>query len=335
MSLSYSDPPTVFVTGGAGYVGSHACKALALAGFHPVTFDNLATGNRWAIGWGPLEFGDILDSSRLTAACKQHRPVAILHFAGSALVGESMVAPSVYYRNNVVGTHNLLEAARLLDIKLIIFSSTCATYGVPDRVPITDDAPQRPINPYGASKLMAERMLEDYDKAYGMRYATLRYFNAAGADPSGEIGECRTVETHLIPLMLDSVLGVRPPFCVLGTDYPTPDGTAIRDYIHVSDLADAHVLALRHLLAGNPSISCNLGTGVGYSVLDVLAAARSVIGREVPYTFGPRRQGDPPILVARADRASSKLGLSMARSTSIEQIIADAWSWHRRELRPG
>jgi len=321
------------VTGGAGYVGSHACKALALAGFRPITFDNLSTGNRWAVAWGPLELGDILDKGRLTEVCLKYRPVAVLHFAASALVGESVVAPAIYYENNVIGTYNLLEVARQCGIELVVFSSTCATYGIPEHVPIRDDAPQQPINPYGASKLMAERILADYDRAYGMRYATLRYFNAAGADPGGEIGECRAVETHLIPLMLESVLDKRPPLCINGADYPTPDGTTIRDYIHVSDLADAHVSALRYLLAGNPSISCNLGTGVGYSVLNVLTAARSVIGRDVPHTFGPRRSGDPPVLVADAKRASVQLGLSMARSASIEQIISDAWSWHCRDVR--
>jgi UDP-arabinose 4-epimerase len=323
---------TVLVTGGAGYVGSHTCKALALAGFEPVSYDNFVSGNRWAVRWGPLEFGDILDGGRLAEVCKKHRPVAVLHFAASALVSESMVAPALYYRNNVGGALNLLEVARLHDVKVFVFSSTCATYGIPDQVPISDDAPQRPVNPYGATKLMVERMLADYEMAYDIRYAALRYFNAAGADPNGELGECRPVETHLIPLMLDAVLGRRPPLRILGTDYPTPDGTAIRDYIHVTDLATAHVAALTYLLARNTSVVCNLGTGVGYSVRDVIAAARSVTRREVPYSLGPRRIGDPPELVARAARALDVLGVSMPHSRDINQIIADAWSWHRRGI---
>lgn len=322
----------ILVTGGAGYVGSHACKALALAGFAPVTYDNLLSGNRWAVRWGPLEFGDILDTVRLADVCKTHRPIAIMHFAASALVGESMVAPSVYYRNNVVGTFNLLEAARLFDIPTFVFSSTCATYGIPDEIPIPDDAPQRPVSPYGASKLMVERMLADYAMAYDVRYAALRYFNAAGADTDGEIGECRAVETHLIPLMLDAILGRRPPLRILGTDYPTPDGTAIRDYIHVVDLANAHVAALRHLTETGSSIACNLGTGVGCSVFDVMTAARRVTGRDVPHTLGPRRPGDPSSLVARPQRATEVLGVSLPHSTDISQIISDAWAWHQRGL---
>ena len=322
----------ILVTGGAGYVGSHTCKALALAGFDPVTYDNLLSGNRWAVRWGPLEFGDIRDTARLNEVCKAHRPIAIMHFAASALVGESMAAPSIYYRNNVVGTFNLLEAARLHDIGTFVFSSTCATYGIPDEIPIPDDAPQRPVNPYGASKLMVERMLADYAMAYDLRYAALRYFNAAGADPDGEIGECRTVETHLIPLMLDAVLGRRPPLRILGTDYPTPDGTAVRDYIHVVDLANAHVAALRHLTRTESSIACNLGTGVGCSVRDVMEAARQVTGQDVPHTLGPRRPGDPSILVARPQRAAEVLGVSLPHSTDISQIIGDAWNWHRRGM---
>jgi UDP-glucose-4-epimerase GalE len=326
---------TILVTGGAGYIGSHACKALAMAGYEPVTYDNLVSGNRWAIRWGPLEFGDILDPSRLAEVCKKYRPLAIIHFAASALVGESMTAPALYYRNNVTGTFNLLEAARMHDIHNFVFSSTCATYGMPDVIPIPDDAPQRPVNPYGASKLMVERMLADYDNAYGTRYATLRYFNAAGADPDGEIGESREVETHLVPLMLDAILGKRPPLRVLGTDYPTPDGTAIRDYIHVADLATAHIKALQHLLEKQTSFSCNLGSSVGYSVREMMTAARTVTGRDVPHTLGPRRPGDPPMLVAQPQRATELLGLTMPHSVDIHRIVADAWSWHIRGLAMG
>ena len=318
----------VLVTGGAGYVGSHACKALARTGYIPVTFDNLASGNRWAVRWGPLELGDILDVSRLNEVCKKYRPVAIMHFAASALVGESMREPALYYRNNVAGALGLLDVARLHEITSFVFSSTCAIYGIPDEVPIREDAPQRPINPYGASKRMVERILADYAMAYGIRYAALRYFNAAGADPDGDIGECRELETHLIPLVLDAVLGRRPPLCILGADYPTPDGTAIRDFIHVADLAEAHVTALRHLLAGGASIECNLGTGIGHSVREVISAAQSVTGRDVPHVVGPRRPGDPPELVAHPQRALDVLRLTLRHSADIAQIIGDAWSWH-------
>jgi len=253
-----------------------------------------------------------------------------MHFAACALVGESMTAPSLYYRTNVVGSLNLLEAARLLDIHNFVFSSTCATYGIPDEVPIPEESPQRPINPYGASKLMIERMLVDYEMAYGIRHATLRYFNAAGADPDGEIGETRLTETHLIPLMLDAILGRRPPLQIFGTDYPTLDGTAVRDYIHVADLATAHLKALEYLLREQKSVACNLGTGVGYSVQQVINAAHAVTGHEVPHSFAPRRSGDPFMLVAQSRRAAEVLGLEMPNSMDIKRIIADAWAWHSR-----
>lgn len=318
----------ILVTGGAGYIGSHVCKALAGAGFVPVTYDNLSIGNKWAVRWGPLELGDILDSARLHEVCRVHRPIALLHFAAFALVGESMQRPAIYYRNNVVGTLNLLEVARLHELEAFIFSSTCATYGIPATVPIKEDSPQRPVNPYGTSKLMVERMLADYDMAYGLRHATLRYFNAAGADADGEIGECRAIETHLVPLMLDATLGHRPPLQILGTDYPTPDGTAIRDYIHITDLAHAHVATLRHLLAGSPSLTANLGTGRGHSVHEAIVAAERVTGRKVPCILGPRRPGDPPALFCDPGRALGLLGVTLNHSQSLEDIIASAWAWH-------
>ena len=284
---------TVLVTGGAGYIGSHACKALAAAGYRPVTYDNLSIGNRWAVRWGPLERGDILDAARLHEVFKLHRPVGVLHFAALALVGESMQAPGLYYRTNVTGAVNLLDACRIHDAPAFVFSSTCAVYGTPERMPIAEDAAPRPINPYGASKLMVERILDDYDMAYGLRHVALRYFNAAGADPEGEIGEARDVETHLVPLALDAVLGRRPALKVFGDDYPTPDGTAVRDYIHVSDLAEAHVRALGLLLDGQPSRKLNLGTGHGYSVRQVLdaaaAAARPRRSASAPGCRRPRR----------------------------------------------
>lgn len=319
----------VLVTGGAGYIGSHACKALAGAGFVPITYDNLSIGNSWAVRWGPLELGDILDTARLHEVCRTHRPAALLHFAAFALVGESMQQPAIYYRNNVVGSLNLLDVARLHGLQACIFSSSCATYGIPARVPIREESPQHPVNPYGTSKLMVERVLADYDMAYGLRYAALRYFNAAGADAEGEIGECRAVETHLVPLMLDAILGRRPPLQILGADYPTPDGTAIRDYIHVTDLAQAHVAALRSLLAGHPSLTINLGTGRGYSVREVIAAAERVTGHKVPCTFAPRRPGDPPALYCDPERSLDLLGITLAHSQSLEDIIASAWAWHK------
>jgi UDP-glucose-4-epimerase GalE len=320
----------VLVTGGAGYVGSHACKALALAGFTPVTFDNFSTGNRWAVRFGPLEPGDILDLATLHSAFKRHRPIAVMHFAGAALVGESMREPAFYWRQNLTGTLNLVEACRIHEVGAFVFSSTCAVYGTPERVPIDEDAPKAPINPYGASKLAAERLLADAAMAYGLRFAALRYFNAAGADREGEIGEHRPVETHLIPLLLDAVLGLRPPLQVLGTDYPTPDGTAIRDYVHVADLAVAHVRALEHLLAGGGSLVCNLGTGEGHSVRQVIEAAERITGRPVPRVEAPRRPGDPPRLVADPGLARERFRLLPSNLAGLERILETAWAWHAR-----
>lgn len=322
------DRGAVIVTGGAGYIGSHACKALAAAGYRPVTYDNLSIGNRWAVRWGPLERGDILDGARLGEVFKAHRPVGVLHFAALALVGESVQAPGLYYRTNVTGAVAVLDACRLHDVPAFVFSSTCAVYGAPDRIPIDEATPTRPINPYGASKLMVERILEDYDAAYGLRHMALRYFNAAGADPDGEIGERRDVETHLVPLALDAILGRRPPLNILGDDYATPDGTAIRDYIHVSDLAEAHVRALDHLLAGGASRKINLGVGQGYSVRQVLDAAAEVAGRPVPHALAPRRPGDPPELVADPRAAFALLGQDLTARSSLARIIETAWAWH-------
>ena len=320
----------VLVTGGAGYVGSHACKALALAGFTPVTFDNFSTGNRWAVRFGPLEPGDILDLATLHLAFKRHRPIAVMHFAGAALVGESMREPAFYWRQNLAGTLNLVETCRIHEVGAFVFSSTCAVYGTPERVPIDEEAPKAPINPYGASKLAAERLLADAATAYGLRFAALRYFNAAGADPEGEIGEYRPVETHLIPLLLDAVLGLRPPLQIMGTDYPTPDGTAIRDYVHVADLAVAHVRALEHLLAGGDSLVCNLGTGEGHSVRQVIEAAERITGRPVPRVEAPRRPGDPPRLVADPGLARERYRLLPSNLAGLERILETAWAWHAR-----
>ncbi len=330
---------TVLVTGGAGYVGSHACKILAAAGFEPVTFDNLSTGNRWAVRWGPLELGDLLDPHALHLAFVRHRPCAVLHFAGAALVGESVREPTLYWRRNLVGSLNLVEACRIHGVGVLVFSSTCAVYGTPTTVPITEETPKAPINPYGASKLAVERLLADAEAAFGLRFAALRYFNAAGADPEGEIGEHRAVETHLIPLLLDAILGLRPPLQVLGTDYPTPDGTAIRDYVHVTDLAVAHLRALEHLLAGGASLVCNLGTGEGHSVRQVIEAAERITGRPVPRVEAPRRPGDPAVLVADPGRALRELRLLPANPMGLERILETAWAWHAehraRRLREG
>jgi len=319
---------TVLVTGGAGYIGSHACKALAAAGYLPVTYDNLSVGNRWAVRWGPLERGDILDAARLHEAFRTHRPVGVLHFAALALVGESMQSPGRYYRANVAGALALLDACQIHDVSAFVFSSSCAIYGTPARMPIGEDEPARPINPYGATKLMVERILDDYEMAHGLRHAALRYFNAAGADPEGEIGEARDVETHLVPLALDAILGRRPPLRIFGDDYPTPDGTAIRDYIHVADLADAHVRALDRLLAGGASLKLNLGTGRGRSVREVLAAAAAATGRPVPHEIAPRRAGDAPELVADPRAAQALLGADLAPRSDLEQIVETAWAWH-------
>ncbi|BCU06778.1 UDP-glucose 4-epimerase GalE [Allochromatium tepidum] len=318
----------VLVTGGAGYIGSHTCKALARAGYRPITLDNLVYGHEWAVRWGPLEIGDISDRTCLDAVIARHRPEAVIHFAAYAYVGESVRDPGRYYRNNVAGTLTLLEAMRDHAIPHIVFSSTCATYGVPDRTPITEDHPQRPINPYGASKLMVERILADFEQAHGLGWIALRYFNAAGADPEGEIGEDHDPETHLIPLALQAAAGRGPQLQVFGDDYPTPDGSCIRDYIHVADLAEAHVKSLAHLRAGEASGAFNLGTGQGASVLEVIAAVEHVTGRPVPREIGPRRPGDPPVLYADADKARRLLGWE-PRYREPAETIEHAWKWHR------
>jgi UDP-glucose-4-epimerase GalE len=318
---------TILVTGGAGYVGSHACKALAAAGHTPVVYDNLSRGHREFARWGLLEEGDIADGARLDAVFARHRIDAVMHFAALAYVGESVEQPALYYRNNVGGTLELLEAMRRAGVKRLVFSSTCATYGVPERMPITEDLPQQPINPYGATKLMIERVLRDYDPAYGLRSVALRYFNAAGCDPDGEVGEDHDPETHLIPRVLMAADGMLPRVDVFGTDYPTPDGTCLRDYIPVADLADGHVRALDYLERGGATTAINLGTGRAFSVREVIAAAERVTGRRVPVHEAERRAGDPPVLVADATRARAVLGFA-PRFTEIETIVATAWKWH-------
>lgn len=319
----------ILVTGGAGYIGSHACKALAQAGYIPIAFDNLVYGHRWAVQWGALEEGDILDRSRLDEVLEKYKPAAVMHFAAYAYVGESVQNPGKYYRNNVAGTINLLEALRDHNIGQLIFSSTCATYGVPQRNPIPEDHPQHPINPYGTSKLMIEQVLRDFGVAHGLRSISLRYFNAAGADPDTEIGEDHDPETHIIPLVLDAAAGTRPHITVFGEDYDTPDGTCVRDYIHVTDLADAHVLALKSLEKGAASTAYNLGNGQGFSVNQVIDTACRVTGRDIPVKTGLRRAGDPPQLVGDAARAIETLGWK-PRFAALEDIVATAWKWHLR-----
>jgi UDP-glucose-4-epimerase GalE len=320
---------SILVTGGAGYVGSHACKALTGAGYKPVAYDNLSRGHREAVRWGPLVEGNLHDTARLVDAMRTHQIAAVMHFAAFAFVGESVNDPELYYRNNVGGTLALLGAMREAGVGTIVFSSTCAVYGVPETVPIRETTAKAPLSPYGETKLAIERALHWYAAAYGMRYAALRYFNAAGADPDGEIGEDHEPETHLIPLVLRAALDRGDPVRIFGTDYPTPDGTAIRDYIHVSDLADAHVRALAYLAAGGESLALNLGTGHGHSVREVVAAVGRIGGRPVPRCEAPRRPGDPPELVADPAFARSRLGWR-PRHSELDTIIRTALAWERR-----
>ena len=325
----------VLVTGGAGYIGSHACKALALAGHEPITLDNLRTGHRWAVRWGAFEHGDIADFARVLEVLRLHKPEAVMHFAALAYVGESMTAPDLYYRTNVGGTLRLLDACRHLGVDRFIFSSTCATYGIPEVVPITEDTLQAPINPYGRSKLMAEHILKDHASAFGCGVVALRYFNAAGADLDGEIGEDHDPEPHLIPLILQAAAGQRDSISVFGNDYGTPDGTCVRDFIHVSDLAAAHVGALEACKQGEFQ-AFNLGTGSGLSVGQVIEATRRVTGRDIPVRFVPRRRGDPPTLVADAQRAADILGWRPTHS-DLDTILNTAWNWMhegRTRVRP-
>jgi len=319
----------ILVTGGAGYIGSHACKALANAGYTPIAYDNLVYGHEWAVKWGPFEQGDILDRKRLDEVIEQYQPAAIMHFAAYAYVGESVDQPGKYYRNNVSGSLTLLEAMRDHGIRYFIFSSTCATYGEPQQIPIPEDHKQAPINPYGHSKLMIEQMLSDFDTAHNLKSVSLRYFNAAGADPDGDTGEDHDPETHLIPLVLDAAIGKRSSIIIFGDDYDTPDGTCIRDYIHVTDLADAHVKALKYLEQGGITTKFNLGNGTGFSVKDVIDTAQKVTGKDIPVVIGKRRPGDPPRLVGDAARIRKELNWS-PQFADLETIIETAWKWHQR-----
>lgn len=318
----------VLVTGGAGYIGSHACKALKAAGYIPVTFDNLCTGWQDAVKFGPFEEGDLLDRARIDAVIAKHSPVAIMHFAALSQVGESMQVPGKYWSNNVIGSLNLIEAASEAGIEHFVFSSTCATYGDQDNVVLDETSVQHPINAYGASKRAIEDMLRDFEGAAGLRHVIFRYFNVAGADPEAEVGEFHQPETHLIPLMLDAIDGKRDALTIFGTDYDTPDGTCIRDYVHVCDLVDAHVLGLEWLLGGKESRVFNLGTGSGFSVREVIDHSRAVTNRDVPYTEGARRPGDCTRLVSGSTRAEKELGWNPSRS-DLNTMISDAWRWHQ------
>ncbi len=319
---------TILVTGGAGYIGSHACKALAQAGFVPVTYDNLVTGWQDAVKFGPFEQGDLLDRARLDEVFAKYQPQAVMHFAALSQVGEAMKEPARYWSNNVTGSLNLIEAAVTAGCLDFVFSSTCATYGDQDNVVLDENTPQHPINAYGASKRAIEDILRDFEAAHGLRHVIFRYFNVAGADPEGEVGEFHRPETHLIPLMLDAIDGKRDALTVFGTDYDTPDGTCIRDYVHVCDLVDAHVLGLNWLQQGKDSRVFNLGTGSGFSVLEVIEQSKTVTNRAVPYTVGPRRAGDCTKLVSGSLRAEGELGWTPKRST-LETMITDAWRWHQ------
>jgi UDP-arabinose 4-epimerase len=331
----------ILVTGGAGYIGSHTAKALALACHQPVVLDNLCHGHGWAVRWGPLVEADLSDRSALRRVFKKHRIEAVIHFAAFAYVGESMQIPAKYFRNNVVNTVNLLDAMQESGVKRIVFSSTCATYGQPRNTPMTEDHPQLPVSPYGESKLTVERMLGWYGVAYGLSWTALRYFNAAGADPDGEIGEVHDPETHLVPRAIAAAHGDLPEIEVFGADYDTPDGTAVRDYIHVTDLASAHVKAVEKLARGGPSGAFNLGSGIGHSVREVINLVERATGRKARVTLQPRRPGDPAVLVADASRAEQALDWK-ARDSSMERVVETACAWYccsrrsaaRETLRP-
>ena len=325
---------SILVTGGAGYIGSHACKALARTGYQPVVYDNLSRGHRGAVKWGKLIEGELHNRERLVAAMRSHQVEAVMHFAAFAYVGESVTCPEIYYRNNVFGTLSLLDAMREAGVGTIVFSSTCAVYGVPEVLPIRETTAKAPLNPYGDTKLAIERALSWYGAAHGLRYAALRYFNAAGADPDGEIGEDHDPETHLIPLILRAALGSGDPLQIFGTDYPTRDGTAIRDYIHVTDLAEAHVRALARLASGCKSMELNLGTGSGHSVREVIAVVERLSGRTVPRREAPRRPGDPSELVADAGLARARLDWQPTHS-DLDTIVRTALAWETRSATTG
>ena len=320
----------VIVAGGAGYIGSHMVRLLREQGYRPIAVDNLATGHADAVQGAELRQGDIGDAAFMTALLREIRPSCVMHFAASSLVGESMQQPGKYWRNNLVQTLSLLDTLMACGVKQFIFSSTAAVYGNPEQVPIPESHPTRPINPYGHSKLAVEHLLQDYEAAHGLRHIVLRYFNAAGAHPDGSLGERHEPETHLIPLVLQVASGRRAEIARFGSQHATPDGSCVRDYIHVQDLCEAHLLALKRLEAGGASGTYNLGNGLGHSVNEVIAAARRVTGHPIPVRDDPARAGDPPVLVADASRARAELAWT-PRLGDIEAIIGDAWRWERRQ----
>jgi len=321
----------ILIVGGAGYIGSHVNKLLSASGFRTVVFDNLSCGRRELVRWGDFFKGELARQSDLSRCFKRHEISAVMHFAAFTAVGESVINPEKFYVNNVSNTINLLGAMRTAGVKKIVFSSSAAVYGEPEKNPITEGNKLLPLNPYGRTKLMMEQVMADYAAAYGLKYAVLRYFNAAGADPDGEIGELHNPETHLIPLAIQAVSGGRGSLKVFGSDYQTPDGTCVRDYVHVCDLAQAHLLALRYLEKGNASAAFNLGNGKGFSVFEVIRALALVSGRKVPFVVSRRRPGDPPALVASSSRAKRVLGWR-PRFSRLEDIIRHAWNWHN--IRP-
>jgi UDP-glucose 4-epimerase len=324
--------PVVLITGGAGYIGSHAMLAAPAHGFTPVAYDNLSEGHRWAVPPKSLVEADLADRKALRRTFRKYKPAAVMHFASHCYVGESVADPAKYYRDNLTNALGLWDAMREAGVKFFVLSSTCATYGDPVKVPMGEDHPQNPVNPYGDSKLMLEKILSWYDRAYGFRSTFLRYFNAAGADPGGKVGEVHDPETHLIPLVLDAAMGRRPHITVFGEDYPTPDGTCVRDYIHVNDLAEAHFLALRRMMERGSSDFFNLGTGKGYSVKEVVSEAERVTGRRIPLQSGPRRAGDPPQLVADNRKAAEVLKWT-PRHSDLSRILETAWAWHQSRFQ--
>jgi len=317
----------ILIAGGAGYIGSHVNKLLAKLGHETVVFDNLVYGHREFVRWGSFFHGDLKDKEQIRRCFREYPIKAVMHFSAFAYVGESVADPAKYYRNNVVNTLNLLDVMREFGVKYFIFSSTCAVYGVPEQIPIAEDHPRRPVNPYGKGKLMVEEILEDYDRAYGIKHVNLRYFNAAGADPEGEIGEMHDPETHLIPLAISAALGLLDEVRIFGTDYPTKDGTCIRDYIHVCDLADAHIKALQYLLSSGKSDSFNLGNGNGHSVKEIVEIIRRISKRDFRVVEAERRPGDPPSLISSYKKAGDLLKWS-PQYQDIEAIIGTAWEWH-------
>lgn len=324
---------TILLVGGAGYIGSHVNKLLNKKGYTTIVFDNLVYGHREFVKWGEFVLGDLGDKEQVRLCFKRYKIDAVMHFSAYAYVGESVINPSVYYNNNVVNTLNLLDVMLEFRVKYLIFSSSCAVYGIPVNIPIKEEHPQNPISPYGKSKLMIEQILEDYDKAYGIRYISLRYFNAAGADPECDIGEWHDPETHLIPIILDVALGNKDSLIVYGNDYDTYDGTCIRDYIHVCDIAKAHVLALEYLFTTDRSDIFNLGSGRGFSVKEIINAVQRVTGKTVHFKIANRRPGDPPILIADASKARKVLGWE-PEFNNLYEIIETAWNWQKK-LRRG